>query len=337
MATVTSHRAFFRQHLTHWHTESSYHNLVHTSPCKEGARYRRYAFLPTDKSRFMKIETSSIDPSMVILSVGGMTRTVMQGPAQCGGISPDLDLSDGEYEIGTQEDLEGVHTEVRIKPCSTCNWCDLWVNGVYGNPSVQFDAKHPPDNTPLDLGTDFRFVLNDRFPYSDFDHNMLELSSTIAVDGCPDIVPGAPETSFIGKTVNEVSGKVEYWLHSTSLMVQNNTLQEPMLDGGKGAMNATANAPLERQRAVCLNAPRTFLNEDYCVLSHDACFQNEGPDVDIDLNVSNLELMHYATGKERGTETKYGKYLRLASLGISKPKECLKSSASSLRCSRFEK
>lgn len=135
MATITSHRAFFRERLTHWHSESSYHSLLHKNPCEEGARYRRYAFLPTDNDRFMKIESSAVDPSMVILSVGGITRTVVQGPVQCGGSSqPDLDLSDGEYEIGTPADLEGVHTEVRIKPCSTCNYCDLWINGEYGNP-----------------------------------------------------------------------------------------------------------------------------------------------------------------------------------------------------------
>lgn len=176
-------------------------------------------------------------------------------------------------------------------------------------PPVQFDDNHPPDNIPIELGTGFEYVLDDRYPYSDSDHNLLQLSLTIAMDGCSGILPGAPEAAYVGTTINDANGNMEYWLHTTSFTIQSNTLEEPLVDGGRAAMNATESATFDRQRAVCSNAPRTFLNEDYCVLSNDACYQDEGPDVDIELNLANLELMHYSTGGAGGPDTVYGKFI----------------------------
>jgi len=304
MSTITSHRAFFRERVTHWHTESTYHNLLHTEPCNEGARYRKYAFIPTDNDRFIKIETSTVNASKAILSIDGVTRTIADKPIGWGGSSTvDGVLSDGEYEVCSFRDLEGVHTEVRIIPFPGAGCKDLWVGGIYGNPPIQFDDDHLPDNPTIDLDGNFVHVLDERFVWSDAEHNLLQLTSAMNVTNCPNIVAGAPEAAYIGTTSN--GGDVEYWIHSPSLMLMTNTLDQPLIDGGKAAITKTESAPFERMRAVCSNAPRTFLNEDYCVLSDEGCMREEGDDVDILLNTEHLELMHTVTGGPGGQETKY--------------------------------
>ena len=49
----------------------------------------------------------------------------------------------------------------------------------------------------------------------------------------------------------------------------------------------------------CANVPRTFKNEDSCVLSYSAtaCSSYTAPDITIELNAENLELLHTLTGQ----------------------------------------
>ncbi|KAL3923786.1 MAG: hypothetical protein SGILL_001449 [Bacillariaceae sp.] len=306
IADITSHRAFFRERLTSWHSESSYHALLHANPCEEGARYRRYAFLPTDHDRIMEVQTSPVNSALTILSVDGITRTVVEGPVQYGEDDTiDGELDDGTYILcGWWEEVEGTHTRVQMKSCESCSCKHMWVNGVYGNPAVRFDDDHQPDSPVIDLGNDYQYVLTDSFRYSDFENNLLELTTTLPVSGCSEIVPGAPEAGHIGSTTNG-NGEVEYWIHSTSFEVQTNTLDQPLDDGGKFVMDQSSSAPFERQRAVCSNVPRNFLNEDHCVLSTDACFNEEGGDTDIDLDEDTIRQFYIATGGASGTDTLY--------------------------------
>jgi hypothetical protein len=185
------------------------------------------------------------------------------------------------------------------------------VKGVYGNPPVQFHLDHQPETPVIDFGNDYSYVLTDSFPYSDYENNLLQLTTSIAVDGCPEVVPGAPEAGYFGTTTND-QGDVEYWIHSTSFLLQTNTFEQPLLDGGKSAVNQTKLAPYNRQRAVCSNAPRSFLNEDYCVLSNDACYQQQSGDTDIEINEATLRQFHFATGNgTAGTDTKYGMFSKV--------------------------
>jgi hypothetical protein len=305
MENMTSHRAFFRERLTHWHTETSYHTLLHTNPCTKGARYRKYAFLPTDNGRWLTITTSPYGKK--ILSVDGVTRTVVSGPIGAGGSSTIEypDLNDGKYQFCLNNDLEGVHTEVLIRPTSSSGCKDLWVNGIYGNPTVQFDANHSPDNLPITLDGNYVPVINDRFVFSDVSNNLLQLTSDVTYDQCSGIVPGAPEAAYVG-TITDGT-EIQYYLHSATFTVQENTLEQPLLDGGKAAVTKTESALFERMQVVCSNAPRTYLNEDHCVLSDDGCVAKEGTDVDIELSLETLESIYHITGGG-GPDTLYGKY-----------------------------
>ena len=308
---MTSHRAFFRQHLTHWHTETSYHSLLDTNACEKGARFRKYTFIHTDIDRMMQITTSPHNSSKVILSVDGQIRSIVDGPLQCGnweGIKDNIpELTDGEYQI-CWHPLDGLEGAIRVKnnKINKCD-CDLFFGGVYGNPMVNFDDEHFPDLPLIDLGENAIPVLSDRFYNSDVETEMLQLSTNLTDSVCNNVsikTPGAPNTIRVGKTINN-NGALDYWIHTTSFKLRNNDIDNPLPDGGKDAMMATADAPHERMMLACSSAPRTFLNEDSCILSENACYAEEGPDVDIELNLINLEKIHSATGGAGGEDTRY--------------------------------
>jgi hypothetical protein len=134
---------------------------------------------------------------------------------------------------------------------------------------------------------------------------MLQLTSNLGAGSCnmPEgMVTGFPERVILGRTSDN-----QFWLHSSTFHLQENTLDAPLADGGELAVSLTENAPYEerRFRSFCSSVPRTFLNEDTCQLSDDACYIHEGNDADILLDEKNLERMYLATGGYGGEETRY--------------------------------
>ena len=82
---ITSHRQFYRERATHWHPETNHASLLSAHPCKESARYRRYAILSEDDKRDIDIAVSPYNSSKLILSIDGHVRTVVDAPFQYGG------------------------------------------------------------------------------------------------------------------------------------------------------------------------------------------------------------------------------------------------------------
>ena len=72
---ATSHRQFFRERATSWHTEITFQGLLSTHPCSQDARYRKYAFARTDKERYVTIQSIG---SKRVLSINGQIRTVVK-------------------------------------------------------------------------------------------------------------------------------------------------------------------------------------------------------------------------------------------------------------------
>ena len=64
----------------------------------------------------------------------------------------------------------------------------------------------------------------------------------------------------------------------------NNELEAPAADGGGQAIRDTMDIIEYDNTAMCSNAPRTFLNEDFCVLSNEpsACSPNYNEDYEVD-------------------------------------------------------
>lgn len=305
---ITSHRAFWRERMTAWHAESNFHTLLHTDACKEGARYRKYAFITTDYERFVSFAQSDVDSSKVIVSVDGIIRTIVDGPVGCG-YSSSIDVPNlpmGEYEI-VRRPLEGIFGKVHIRGPGGCR--DLYFNGVYGNPRVQYNAAILPTTMAVDLNSNTIIpVLSGAFafdnaPEKDGEEEMLQVTADFSDNACPSGIPGAPETAIFGITTDE-SGATEYWLHSTTLTFVNNDLDSPIPDGGKSMVTKTKNAT-DRMQAVCSNVPRTFLNEESCFLAEDACFRQDIDDVSISLDLESLQIIHEATGGAGGADTRY--------------------------------
>jgi hypothetical protein len=161
------------------------------------------------------------------------------------------------------------------------------VHGSSGNPTVQFESGYLPNYPTIPLDNNAFPVLSDRFYFSDVEVEMLQVKFNVSNANCTNAaLPGAPARVIVG-TTNEAGG-IKYWIHTTSFELKDNDLDSPLPDGGKSAVTAGLASPNERMRMACSAAPRTFLNEDKCILSDDACYAQEGPDVDITLNVENL-------------------------------------------------
>jgi hypothetical protein len=142
------------------------------------------------------------------------------------------------------------------------------------------------------------------FYFSNIEDEMLQVTNNLTDSSCDNLnLPGAPDRVIVGVTT--VGTKTKYWLHTASFQLLNNEIETPLLDGGKSAMVASASAPYERMKMACSSAPRTFLNEENCVMSESACHSREGDDVVINLNAENLEKIYTYTGGVGGEETRY--------------------------------
>ena len=76
---INSHRQFFRERANNFHAETTWMGSLDFGPCEEGARYRKFVFVPKDIGRYLTISTSSIDANYKVLSVGGHIRSVIPG------------------------------------------------------------------------------------------------------------------------------------------------------------------------------------------------------------------------------------------------------------------
>ena len=79
--------------------------------------------------------------------------------------------------------------------------------------------------------------------------------------------PYGASPPIFGRTKNSQTGKEEFMLFDPILKLQENTMENPMLDGGGSLMKITENEPIEDGQSgkiFCSNVPRNFLNEEYC-------------------------------------------------------------------------
>ena len=100
------------------------------------------------------------------------------------------------------------------------------------------------------------------------------------------LVPEAGDEPIFGKLSDGT------WLmFDPRLDLMTNTLSFPAQDGGKEAFAASGGV------TTCSNAPRTFLNEDQCQLSSDACKPSSNNDVFLLLENSTITTLNNLTGR----------------------------------------
>eukprot|EP00934_Nitzschia_sp_Nitz4_P009264 Nitzschia sp. Nitz4//scaffold316_size20630//7257//13186//NITZ4_008656-RA/size20630-snap-gene-0.2-mRNA-1//1//CDS//3329547514//9254//frame0 len=271
---MSSHRQFFREWSNEWAYTTTGVGLVQVDDaCAIGARYRNFALIPQDRNRTLTITSNARDNTTKLFKVDGELRTVVEGPIEYGRIcsrySPVGPVSDGSYTIDHSRSPVGGYFKMYVNGVSRC----IYINGVPGNPGVFFDEDNQPDDSVLGHPSNSsKVILQNRF---DGTVSIRELTRPLSGSHCPTAsLANRPRT-----TVAKLEGTNEYWIHSSSLVLANNTLESPLADGGKSAVDATANRDEDFQ-VLCSNVPRTFLNEDSCVLAPIGC------EVDSDTNSS---------------------------------------------------
>jgi hypothetical protein len=141
-----------------------------------------------------------------------------------------------------------------------------YFDGVYGNPPVSFPGSEYLPDTVVDLDESIMTpVMTQFFSEANDVNQIIQLNSPLSNQSCPTSIVGAPELVTIG------FDGISYLIHTPTFHLLGNELDSPLLDGGKEAVIATANAPDDRMVTRCSNAPRTFLNEESCVVSQNAC------------------------------------------------------------------
>lgn len=99
--------------------------------------------------------------------------------------------------------------------------------------------------------------------------------------------------SFFANAIRSKMSDGSMWVFDPHLILESNTVESPLVDGGGAVSLETAD------KTLCSNVPRTFLNEDSCVLSTEASACNVGISVDatFELNDDNIKQINTLTGR----------------------------------------
>jgi hypothetical protein len=181
----------------------------------------------------------------------------------------------------------------------------VWFGGVYGNPKVFFDPDHPPSFPMINIQAHSMPFGSEYYPEST--PQELLISSPVTDSNCNALPSFSeyPEIAAVGVTTDATDGSDEYWLHSPSFDLLNNGLSTPLMDGGKMAVELTKGYSSSQYRADCSNAPRTFLNEDTCTISYDACIPKDVGDKEFVLDKPIFKELYTGSGGPDGDETRY--------------------------------
>jgi hypothetical protein len=162
-----------------------------------------------------------------------------------------------------------------------------------GAPPLQL-ADIEGDILLLDL-TDADLAPIDNTPYDSVYWSSLEdisdyilLQTEFVSNECSSLASSALGTNYKpGKTIFGKLENGQYVVYDPRLVLKENTAENPLPDGG-GASAIETNGQME-----CSNAPRSFLNEDYCRLSTDttACSEKVPVVTTIELTSDNLQAI----------------------------------------------
>lgn len=169
----------------------------------------------------------------------------------------------------------------------------VWVNGeARGVPPVHFDAHTPPDLPVLSLDGGV-VVEYDNFHFSAHTPQELMLVRNLT---CTALPPLAPQPNVV---VGMYKG--EYYIHDSRFVLLDNTVNNPLEDGGNQIVQMTKNATNPRYRAICATAMPNFLNEAHCRMATttNECTSERLLGKRIRLDESILDKVYRASGNER--------------------------------------
>lgn len=296
---MSSHRQFFRERATQRSSVPSARGIS-THPCKAGSRYRKYALTDRDNQQDVTFYTDPVTGRKLVI-VDDQARTVLDTTSPLVGSDGTL-VPDGQYRLcgfGGND----IGEILRFRYNGRCDDLSIQGEGALTNPKVFFDSQTQPTNPPVNLGSN---------KVEKIAETELYLTADLDDENC-NLVP--PQR---GKKVYSVIGELDgqQWLFDPQLVMLENTLENPLMDGGGPLMEQTlltdaekkADRKASRNQVACSNVPMTFLNEDFCQLSYDphACSLRDFPDTPIILDTDTFKKIYQATGNgEQGTRYVY--------------------------------
>jgi len=308
----TLHREVFRRHAN---PRSNRHTRIAETgphPCNSNSRWRRFAFTHQDAGKTLRMTTLRRQQGEeIVLMVDGVFRTKLSAQVQLVQYDDRLGVTleaatpmnfDTDYEICS--DMSTFYQEstvVRVRWQGQGQERCLQFRD--GNPSIQTptglaDGAHTTGNSTnyiLSIPNSALVPIDDEtYPslywksYQSGDEFRLTAAineascSIVSMDSGPPMVYGRLQNS------ND-----EVLLYDPRVVLQANTVENPIPDGGGSLVLETNNL------VNCANAPRTFLNEDHCVLStaETACRANEALEIEIELSEEFIKAANEITGR----------------------------------------
>ncbi|KAL7567214.1 hypothetical protein ACA910_021201 [Epithemia clementina (nom. ined.)] len=319
----TYHREIWRRHAVPRLAEASYHATGRgTRPCDAQTAYRRFALTELHSFRVLHIEAATgkaskkrgTSSSLYVLRINDVVVTVLPNT---GPIVPDnnstLVFDYGSYLICRPPqpfvggDIWLFHPDARDQDLSTCQG-PIRFGSLAGNPPVQFDAVDPRLNA--NLLPEHWLKLGD----SDVDVLDVEYYDTKASQTQRIVTNKALSGSLCSQLQSNVGDSVpvvfalfqsQYWIHDPRLVMEENTMENPLDDGGGTLVDQTIGVK-HSAPALCANAPRTWLNEASCQLSqHPQVCDRSLTDKDeepllVTLNATTLQLFYSLTSSDQG-------------------------------------
>ena len=256
--------------------------------CESDTRWRKNAFVNDDRRKSAVFTPTS--GGYYLFSIDGVPTTEFNG-------LPQTIFREGSVDF----------EEVNITSTFSLEWTlgqfvggDVWIKDekwssprflVGGNPEVMFPNGDDIEGVVvLDLSADERddfAVVNEKITFGDELVSLGNLSD-----------PTCANLSRFDYTTLVIAdlGNGTYARYEASVKIEENTIESPIYDGG-GSIQLN-----DASRYYCSNVPRTYLNEDSCVLSTAATACRIDSDVfttgsyERRLDETLLEAIHDATG-----------------------------------------
>lgn len=240
----TSHRAFWRERTKPTYETKNREGRM-TRPCEQGSLWRGYSFTPYDEKKYLTVKSMN---GRLALEVNGQIRTMVDSFVLMNYYQK-VDLSE-RFKICVVDDA---NRQVRVYYNGKCH------NILGGNPPVSLLGMSPQ---PIILsGVQFGDISRG----GQVEDGSIEVAlskQNIEGDNC-----NIEDKHFYTKVHN--GNFVQDLIFEPRLVLERNLLESPMEDGGKSVTRVS-------NEAQCPNAPRTFLNEEYCRLSKRvACVSQE--------------------------------------------------------------
>ncbi len=255
--------------------------------CDLHSRWRKISFVRNDPKSSLKRNLriiSNDDNTAFLITTNGRTRTVTSsltiGNAGYGNYTFDPNFT---YELcGTPENKIGGKLYIRLED-EKCVWIQNPAVNLDGYEHTASNIFNLPDGSvqPIDQwwnhGEELVFVIN------------------VSLFDDPSFSSACAELPLLTELGDEpIFGKLSdgTWLmFDPRLDLETNTPGSPIADGGKGKFLA-AGGDLR-----CSNVPRTFLNDNECQISSNACKANTKTQVDILLENSTISDLNNLTNR----------------------------------------